>query len=160
MVVWGAPDAIIRDVLFEDVSLRVRRGPLQSEYGGNFDLRATRDKAQAVFKHDISGLHAEGVAGLRVRGMRVEWEDGLPDYFTDGITVERFEDVVLDDVEARQAHERGAAIRLRDGRNATIRRARAHRGTDALVRHEAVKGLVVVDSQSSDARVAVDPKLG
>lgn len=160
MVVWGAPDSIIRDVLFEDVSLRVKRGALQADYGGNFDLRATRDKAQAVFKHDISGLHAEGVAGLRVRGLRVDWEDGLPEYFTDGVTVERFEDVVLDDVEARQAHDRGAAIRLRDGRNATVRGARARRGTDALVRHDAVKGLVVQDCQTTDARIAVDPKLG
>jgi hypothetical protein len=160
IVVWGAPDSVVRDVVFEDVSLRVKRGPLQPEYGGNFDLRATRDKAQALFKHDISGLHAEGVAGLRVRDFRLDWDEGLPDYFSDGVTVERFDDVVLDGVEARQAHDRGAAIRLRDGRDAIVRGARARHGTDALVRHDGVKGLVVEDSHAAGARVAVEPKLG
>lgn len=160
MVVWGAPDSIIRDVVFDDVRLAIRKGPLQASYGGNFDLRATRDKAQGLFKHDISALHAEGVAGLRVRNMRLDWEDGLPDYFTDGLTVQRFDDVVVDGFDGRQAQDRGAAIRLRDGKNAVIRSARARRGTDALVRHDNVQGLVVEGLEARQARVAVEPKAG
>src|SRR5258708_39088297 len=96
IVLYGSEESKLRDISFDNVQLTLVRGPLTDLYAGNFDLRATNDPKQAIFKHDIPALYARYVNGLTVKGMEVKWEATLPDYFTNGIACDHFQGLTID----------------------------------------------------------------
>ncbi len=88
ILLHGGDEGEIRDVAFEDVSLRVRAGELQAARGGNFDLRGAPSPGCALFRHDVPGLYALRVRELALRSFRLEWDAGLPDFYTHGLWLE------------------------------------------------------------------------
>lgn len=152
MLLHGSPESWLEDIHFAHVRMHVVPGPLQKDYGGNFDLRDTGDPATAIVAADIPALYARYVRGLRLQDFRVTWADGLPDYFSHGVAIEDFEEVTLEGVRARQAHGRGAAIWLRRGRDAAVRHGRAAPGTDVFLDHDGVADGVLF--QGNDTRAA------
>jgi parallel beta-helix repeat protein len=81
IIVYGCEQSVIKDLLFQDVKVRINNGPLQESYGGNFDLRGCRDVAKAVFAHDIPAFYGRYVDGVKIDGLEVEWAEGLPPFF-------------------------------------------------------------------------------
>ncbi|MDB6095509.1 MAG: hypothetical protein JWM32_3071 [Verrucomicrobia bacterium] len=136
IVVVGEPANPVENLTFENVRLRLRTGPLQASFGGNYDLRPAADERRQVFAHAIAGLHADHVRNLAVRGLDLEGDEGLPDFFRDGIHVENFEEVTIDGfrdrVERSPGLGRGSSIRLERGRGASLRHASAL-GTSPLL---------------------------
>lgn len=161
MLIYGTPDSVIEDVMFSDIKLHIRKGPLQSTYGGNFDLRATRDKATAIFKHDIPALHCERVKGLSVTNLKVTWDNDLPEYFTSALALEACEDVTVQGFVGKQAHATGAAIAVANSKEVVIRNSVAAAGTDVFVSPKNVAGrMALIDSDASRAKLLVDPAGG
>ncbi len=97
ILLYACDEGEIRDVAFEDVSVRVRRGELQAARGGNFDLRGAPTPASAVFRHDVPGLYALRVRELALRGLRLEWDEGLPEFYTHGLWLEECPDAHVAD---------------------------------------------------------------
>jgi polygalacturonase len=133
MLVWGTPESVIENVAFEDVHVRVVCGPHSDTYGGNLDLRMTRDARHALFERGIPALLATHVDGLAVRGLRVEWAPDVPAFFTHAIECENFEDVEIERFRGRQAQKAGSAIRLARGTDLEVRDSRATAGTDVFL---------------------------
>ena len=77
IVVWGSKNSVIEDLLFDNVKVKMKNGPLSESYGGNFDLRTSGDLATAQFKHDIPAIYCRDVAGLKISGFETEWEEGF-----------------------------------------------------------------------------------
>jgi hypothetical protein len=140
VIVWGSPDSVIEDVAFDDVRLRIKRGPQSDTYGGNVDLRLTRDPQHALFKRDLPGLLGLHTRRLFVRGLTVDWGQDVPAYFTHAIECEDFEDLEVERFRGRQAQKSGSAIRLRRGRDAVVRDSRAAEGTDTFLETVDVAG--------------------
>jgi polygalacturonase len=126
-LLYGSPNSPIENVLIENLELRMRDSKLQASYGGNFDLRDAADLSHALFEHDVSGLFFRHVQGLRVRGMRLFWDESVPPFFAHGIEGEEFRDVDIQGFEGRGANGR-AAIALRNGSAISIRECRATNG--------------------------------
>jgi hypothetical protein len=161
MLVYGTADSVIEDVTFTDIKLHIRKGPLQAQYGGNFDLRSTREKATAIFKHDIPALHCERVFGLSVTNLKVTWDNDLPDYFSSGLAVERCSDVKVRGFQGRHAQKTGAAIEVIDSQDVVIRESTAASGTDTFVSTKGNTGRVaILECDSSRAKRLVDPAGG
>ncbi len=155
IVVWGSKDSIIKDLLFDDVKVKIKNGPLSSSYGGNFDLRTSADLATAQFKHDIPAIYCSNVAGLKIRGFETEWDDGLPDFFNNSIWCENVSDVEIDGFVGRQAHlgDSRAAIVLDKVNGMTIRNCRAAEGTGVFLQTADVNdGRLFVNNDLSKAR--------
>jgi polygalacturonase len=131
IVVWGSKDSVIKDLAFDNVKVKIKNGPLSASYGGNFDLRTSGDLATAQFRHDIPAIYCSNVAGLKIRGFETEWEEGLPEYFSNSIFCENSSDVEIDGFVGRQAHlgDNRAAIVLEKINGATVRNCRAAEGT-------------------------------
>ena len=55
MILWGSPDSVIEDVTLDDVRVRVRRGPNSDTWGGNVDMRLTRDPKLAALQAGPAG---------------------------------------------------------------------------------------------------------
>lgn len=75
----------IRDIVFDGISLHLKKGPLTEAYGGNFDLRPVHDVSLKVFSHDIAALYAFQADGITIRDMQLEWDGSLPAYYNHGI---------------------------------------------------------------------------
>lgn len=135
IVVWGSKDSIIKDLSFDNVKVKMKNGPLSTSYGGNFDLRTSGDMATAQFKHDIPALYCTNVAGLKISGFETDWEEGLPDFFSNSIWCENVSDVEIDGFIGRQAHlgDSRAAIVFEKVNGATIRNCKAAEGTGVFL---------------------------
>jgi hypothetical protein len=155
MILWGSPDGAIEDVTFDDVRLRLRRGPCSDAWGGNVDMRLTRDAELAVFKRDLPALLALHTERLTVRNLAVEWADDVPAYFTHAIEAGAFRELVVDGFRGRQAQSTGSAIRLAKGEDAVVRDSRAAAGTDTFVEATEVTGRTVLTG--NDTRAARQP---
>jgi len=160
IVIYGTKESPIRELSLENIHLTVRNGPLSRSYGGNFDLRSADRDERALFKHDIAGLYAGQVEGLTVRGFRLSWEGELPDFYTDGLRIERFANVLIEGFEGRQAPSSppSAALALSHGRGVTIRDCTAAEGTALFMRTEDVQGRLFVNNDLSRARAVSEPK--
>ena len=158
MILWGSPDAPLEDVALDDVSLRIRRGTHSDAWGGNVDMRATREPGRSLFKRDLPALLALHTDRLAVRNLAVEWADDVPDYFAHAIEAESFHDLVVDGFRGRQARKAGAAIRLANGEDVVVRDSRAASETDVFVEATGVTGRrVLAGNDVRAARRAVSP---
>lgn len=129
IVIYGTGESIINNIHLKDIKLRIGKGKYTESYGGNFDLRPAWPLDKALFTHDIPGLYAGYVKNLTLTGFRMEWEEGMPEFFTSGIDIEYFNGVYLDDIQANPAHyaEGKPAVLLSNGENAIVRNIRTDR---------------------------------
>jgi len=151
IVLWGTPESLVEDVAFEDVKVRLHRGPQSDAWGGNLDLRMTRDAEHALFRRDIPALLARRVARLAVRGLDVAWDEDVPSFFTHAVECEDFADVTIDRFRGRQAQKTGSAIRLRRGVDAIVENGRATAGCDTFYEATEVAGRVFVSDNDTRA---------
>jgi hypothetical protein len=160
IVVWGCKDSVIKDLTFDNVSVKMKNSPLNASYGGNFDLRTSGDFATALFKHDMPALYCTNVTGLKIIRFETEWEDGLPDFFNHSIWCQSVSGVEIDGFIGRQAHlgDRRAAIVLDEVSSATIRNCRAAEGTGVFLQTAGLTGpRFFVNNELSNARQAFEP---
>jgi hypothetical protein len=109
---------------------------MSESVGGNFDLRWTATSlSKAVFKHDIPGMYCQYVEGLRIHDFELEWGEGLPPYFSNGMECENFRDLDIDGFSGRQARasSQEAVIDLKDGQGVAIRNSTATEGTGTFL---------------------------
>ena len=119
IVLWGAEGGRIQDIRFDDIRLKVRNSPYHASMGGNIDLRPAADPALNLFAHDIPAIFARGVDQLALNDVVVTFEEGLPEYFTQALRVERFEGLQVNGFRAVSAHPTSipASIWLREGKS-------------------------------------------
>lgn len=135
---------------------RMRDSRLQRSYGGNFDLRAAADLSHALFEHDTPGLFFRHVRGLRIRGLRLFWDDSGPDFFSYGIEGEEFRDIDIRGFEGRGAAGR-AAVALRNGSGVSICDCRATEGAGMFLSQSGVSDQrLFANNDLADARQAFD----
>jgi hypothetical protein len=150
---WGAEGTAISGVELSGIRLHMiaPEPGLAYSVGGNLDLRWTATRPQdGIIKSDIPAFYGKHVDGLRIRDMRIDWASAMPTYFTDGIRMENFKDLSIDDYSGHQGSASGAAIALTNGSGVSIVNSRALPGTSTFLRLDHV----------GDRRVFVNYDLG
>jgi hypothetical protein len=161
IVIYGSKPGDISNVTLDGVTLHIRNSPLNASYGGNFDLRPAYDTRFAIFKHDIPAVFSRYTDGLAIHRFELQWDDGLPDFFSHAIFCEHFNNFVIDAFHGRQPHRGGpnAAIALQHGRDAIIRNCIASEGTATFLSHEDATGNVLLaNNDLAHAGNAVSPQ--
>jgi polygalacturonase len=161
IIVYGCQQSVIKDLSFQNVKVQINNSPLQESYGGNFDLRSSRDLATALFAHDIPAFCCQYVDGLKIHGLEVEWADGLPSFFTHGIQCENFNDVEIDGFTGGPAHKDGAksVLALSKGSKISIRNSKAAKGTGVFLSYaDVVDGGLFVNNDLGEARKVCEPE--
>jgi len=92
---YGQPGDELETIMFQNVTLEI--GKRNAVAGGFYDLRPSAAFPQPV-KSEISALHAEGVAGLRLRDFAVKVRGPVPDYFAPGLKLLRTTSLYQDNV--------------------------------------------------------------
>jgi hypothetical protein len=162
ILLWGGEGTPITNVEFNGLRLHILApDPAFSEaVGGNLDLRWTaRSPREGIVKSQIPALYARRVAGLRLRDVQVDWAAPVPDYFSDALRIEDFNDLTIDGFSGSQARAVvGAAIDLQNGSGVSITNSRALPGTRIFLRLDHVEDRrVFVNYDLSGAKVAVVP---
>ena len=147
-LIWGGEGTPIEGVEIDGLRLHMLTPePQWSEaVGGNLDLRWTVSTPRfGMVKSEIPALYAKRIDGLRLRDVQVDWPTAntptLPDYYSDGIKIEDFKDLTIDDFEGRQAQaDSGAAISLVDGTGVAVTNSRAMPGTHTFLQLDKVDG--------------------
>jgi pectate lyase-like protein len=142
-LLWGGEGTPITGVELNGIRLHMiaPRPDLSESVGGNLDLRWTAlTPREGIVKSDIPALYAKHVTGLRLRDVQVDWAAAMPDYFSDGLRVENFEDLAIDSFSGRQAQTAtGAAVSLQNGKGVSITNSRATLGTKTFLQLDQVK---------------------
>ncbi|RAP78416.1 glycoside hydrolase family 28 protein [Paenibacillus montanisoli] len=105
MLLYGCPESIIEDVVFDNVRFEITPSKLAERYGGNIDLRPVKDITFGLFEHKECGLYAEKVNGLRVHNFNLHWNGNPPSYFEHGLEFNDCENVVVDGYTGKAPHQ-------------------------------------------------------
>ena len=123
MLVYGSEESIIENISFQNVQLTINNGKYTETYGGNFDLRPAASKDKALFKHDVPGFYAQHVKNLSLTGLKVTWSEGLPDFFTNGVEINHFDGLRIENFTGGPVFTRKglSAIKLSNGIHAELK---------------------------------------
>lgn len=123
VIVYGSEESMISNVSFMNVALTIKKGKFTGAYGGNFDLRPAASKREALFKHDIPGFYAQYVKDLSLTGLSISWDESLPDFFTNGVEVNYFDGLSIENLNATAAHATKGlvALKLSNGTTSNIK---------------------------------------
>ena len=95
ILIYGDEPSSIQSVSFNNIDLKLVKGKETMDYGGNFDLRPAAEIKKQLFMHDIPGIYAFNVDGMDICDFRLEWDDNLPAFFTDGIECNSVKDLSI-----------------------------------------------------------------
>ena len=117
MLVWGSPESVIEDLVFEHVRFELTGSPLNAVAGGNVDLRgAAIDKP--LFARDLPALLLQYVKGVQVNDLQLQWSVTDAPFFTHGIELNHFEDVRIKDFKgtAYPGNSKAYPVYAKDGK--------------------------------------------
>ena len=95
ILLFGTEESIIRNITFNNLTFELIDSKLNDVAGGNIDLRGCLDEKHQLFQRDIPAFLAQHVTGLTIENFRLEWKGTRMPYFTHGIEVNNFEDLVI-----------------------------------------------------------------
>jgi hypothetical protein len=80
-------------------------------------------------------MYCQYVEGLHIHDFELEWGEGLPSYFSNGMECENFRDLEIDGFSGRQARASSpdALIALKQGQGVSIRNSTATEGTGTFL---------------------------
>ncbi len=135
ILVYGSAESPIENVTFHDVAFKLKKSPLNEVAGGNFDLRPVLDPKLQLFSHDIPAFYAEQVRNMEIHDFDLTWEAVGEPFFTYGIEMQKFENVIIDGFNGDGAPGRGnaPAILLKDGHQYRVSSAARKSATQAPV---------------------------
>ncbi len=143
MLVYGSPESVIRDISFENIDIHLKNSKLNEGFGGNFDLRPTTGPENGIFKHDIPGLYVKHTENMTIRNFSLEWDRGMPDFYTNGLRAEFFKSLLIDNFSGLPAHPGSGVpvIHAYRGRNLILRNCVPVKGTPPFLKTSDVKNI-------------------
>ena len=120
-IAWADQPGLIRDLRFDQVDLRIRYSEWQMTSGGNFDLRPSRDMTTSIFAHDIPAAFFYHVERLTVRGLAVQWDEELADWYTHVLHARSCRDISIDEVRGESQSGKGSPIHFEQCERAVVR---------------------------------------
>ncbi len=166
IVLYGDPNGSIRDISFDQIRLRLRvaRKDVNAAVGGNFDLRWTTDSLKtAIFAHDIPGMYARYVKDLDIHGLKMEWADAMPGYYSSAMEVEDVQDLTIERFQGRQASTGSddPVIVLNRVDGVSIRNSSAAEGASTFLSTKQVTGERLLEGNDlANAKRAFSAKTG
>jgi hypothetical protein len=120
IVIWGEHENDISNITFQDITMHIRTGKYNELLGGNMDLRPVYDVKRAIFAKDIAGLYAHNVNMIEIDGLKITHDENLPDFYTNGIWIENFDKLFIDNAQIKSLNAKSPDIFLENGNEVRI----------------------------------------
>ena len=135
-VIIGAPGLPIEGLTLSNVRIRMHAPDpkFADQVGGNFDRRWTAPTpAEGIVKHDIPAIYLGDVTRTTLRDVEIDWLGTQPNYTTEAVAAERYNDLVIDGLSERgSSPPRGSSIALSNRRLERIERHRPSPGRPTI----------------------------
>jgi polygalacturonase len=95
IVLYSMEPGHISDVRFRDVAVEMRADRLATALGGNLDLQPTTPLNFGVQKWQIPAIYVHNVDQLSFDYLRLRWRGKFPDFYTNAIEADGFNDLSL-----------------------------------------------------------------
>ena len=83
------------------------------------DLRPAFSTSKSIFKNDIPAFYVKGLNGLRINDITLGWENPKSNFFTSGIEIENFKNILITNYNVSAAFDKKSLydIKLSKGEN-------------------------------------------
>ncbi|MDQ2752140.1 MAG: hypothetical protein M3R72_03860, partial [Bacteroidota bacterium] len=119
ILLFGTPESVIEDVSFQNIRFELTDSKLNDVAGGNIDLRGVSGIKNGLFKSDIAGIQMQYVKDVRMQDVVLTWSNTRMPYFTHGLQLQHFENVLVKDCDLSSSPINKKAYRIdaEDGKN-------------------------------------------
>ncbi len=158
IVLLGCPASLLEDVTLDQVTLTVHGRDYRERPAAVIDVRPALSEEAGLLPHDVPGLYARHVDGLRLHSLRLRWQGTPSPWSSHGIEVEDFRDLEIDSFVGSPAHSRDpfAAISLARGRDVAVTNSRPSGAVGTFLCHAGVEEVRELrDNDTSAARVPI-----
>jgi hypothetical protein len=128
IVLHSTVPGLIEDVTFRGLSLTMQANDLQQILGGNLDLRPTTPMNLGLVRHDLSAIEANGVRGLTLSGLHVNWEGKFSEFYRHAVHAEGFDGLTIDGFRGTGSAPGYAALSFVHGKDLSVRDAHSESG--------------------------------
>lgn len=111
ILLYGSEESTLEDISFDNVRFELTDSRLNDVAGGNVDLRGCALPKQ-LFERDIPAILARHVTGLRISNLWLKWSDTRMPFFTHGIELEHFSDVIIRNFKGTASPRNSKAYRI------------------------------------------------
>lgn len=94
ILLYGSEKSQLENISFNGLNLELAESKLNGVAGGNIDLRGALGDKQ-IYAHDIPAFYAQYVKGLSIENFRLDWGNAKASFFTHGIEVTHFNDLLI-----------------------------------------------------------------
>ena len=111
ILLYGSSESQLEDICFDHVRFEIRDSKINDVAGGNIDLRGS-NLQPSLFASDIPALLARYIKGLRISDFALQWTRTRMPWFTNGLTLQHFENVVVNDFDGSGSPINPSAFRI------------------------------------------------
>jgi hypothetical protein len=145
IILYGYETGSISNISFDGLDFKIKNGPLQKSYGGNFDLRPTAFKELSLFSHDIPGFFMKNVEGITIRNSKLSYDEKMEDFFRIGIWAEDFRNLTIDGLDGSPPnYNKDVFFYLERGENFSCRNSSINTPEKSLMVKKDVSGKILL----------------
>ncbi|TAG11396.1 MAG: hypothetical protein EAZ13_03710 [Sphingobacteriia bacterium] len=97
IVVWANEMGKVKNLTFDNLSIKINNSNYVTAFGGNIDLRPTTDIATNIFKRDLPAFLLYNVDGVKLKTVSNIFNGKMPAFYTYGLEVADSKNVVIND---------------------------------------------------------------
>jgi polygalacturonase len=105
ILIYSEDQDAIRNIKMTNLKVKIKEAIYTNQYGGNFDLRPAFSIEKGLFEKDIPAFYAKGVKNLSLNDIFLEWDQPTSDFYTHGLEIENFENLILRNFVISSAYE-------------------------------------------------------
>ena len=122
LLLYGTPESMLEDISFDHIRMELTDSKLNEVAGGNIDLRGVSGVKNGLFARDLPGLLIRYARGVSIRDLTLVWTGARMPFFTHGIELDHFSDVLIRDFQggASPANKKAWRIFAQDGTGLTV----------------------------------------
>lgn len=112
ILIYGTEESMPEDISFDHIRMELTDSKLNGVAGGNIDLRGVSGVKNQVFARDLPGLLIRYAKGVSIRDFSLEWIGARMPFFTHGIELDHFSDVLIRDFKGGPSPANKKAYRI------------------------------------------------
>ncbi len=97
IVVWANEMGKVKDLTFNNLTIKINNSNYVTAFGGNIDLRPTKDIATNIFKRDLPAFLFNNIDGVKLQSVSNIFNGKMPAFYTHGLELSNCKNMLMSD---------------------------------------------------------------